>query len=104
MLALRLSARNSGIKKKTDDVHWNVWTNIKKLYAKIIFSKKEFEICDFEMFLERTALERLASVLFFFLIFRRRPTVMADIFIQLPHQKKLPMALNLLLFPYLHFV
>ena len=43
-----------------------MWTNIKKLYAKIIFSKKEFEICDFEMFLERTALERLASVFFFF--------------------------------------
>ena len=61
---MRLSPRNSGIKKKTDDVHWNVRTNIKKLYAKIIFSKKEFEIWDFELFLEGIALGRFSQRFF----------------------------------------
>ena len=28
LLVLRFSARNSKIKKNSDDLHWNVWTNI----------------------------------------------------------------------------
>ena len=39
-LALRLSARKYEIKENSD-VHRDVWTNIQKLYAKIIFSKKQ---------------------------------------------------------------
>ena len=34
LLALRLSAKKSEIKKNSDDIHWNVWTNIKALYAR----------------------------------------------------------------------
>ena len=43
MLAFRLSAKNSEIKKNSDDVHENVWANIKKLYArkKILKKKKK---------------------------------------------------------------
>ena len=33
LLALRLSARKSDIKNNSDNVHWNVWANIKNLYA-----------------------------------------------------------------------
>ena len=40
LLALRLSARKSEIKKNSDDVHWNVWTNIKTLYARNDIFKK----------------------------------------------------------------
>ena len=39
------------LKINSDDVHWNVWTNIKTLYAQnpeIKFSKKEFPIWDSE--------------------------------------------------------
>ena len=43
-MALRLSVRKSEIIKNTDDVHWNVWTNMKKLYmSEILFSKKELQ-------------------------------------------------------------
>ena len=41
LLALRLSARKSEIKKNSDDVHWNVCAKIKTLYARNnIFLKK----------------------------------------------------------------
>ena len=40
MLAFRLSAKNSEIKKNSDDVHQNVWANIKKLYARNNILKK----------------------------------------------------------------
>ena len=44
MLAFRLSAKNSEIKKNSDDVHENIWANIKKLYArKNILKKKKIE-------------------------------------------------------------
>ena len=39
LLPLRLSARKSENKKNSDDIHWNVWTNIKTLYAQ----KKYFQ-------------------------------------------------------------
>ena len=41
MLAFRLSAKNSEIKKNSDDVHENVWANIKKLYARKNILKKK---------------------------------------------------------------
>ena len=43
LLALRLSAKKSEIKKNSDDVHSKMWTNITKLYArkKRFFSKKK---------------------------------------------------------------
>ena len=39
-LAFRLSARRPEIKKSSDDVHWHVWTNIKKLYFQNNIFKK----------------------------------------------------------------
>ena len=40
LLPLRLSARKSENKKNSDDIHWNVWTNIKTLYARNNIFKK----------------------------------------------------------------
>ena len=37
---MRISARKYKIKKKSDDIHWNVWTNIKTLYAQNNIFKK----------------------------------------------------------------
>ena len=40
LLPLTLSARKSEIKKNSDDIHWNVWTNIKTSYARNNIFKK----------------------------------------------------------------
>ena len=40
LLALKLSARKPSLKKIYDDVHWNVWTNIKNGFARNNISKK----------------------------------------------------------------
>ena len=40
-------------KKNSDNIHWNLWTNIKKLYSlnrNNNFKKKEFQIWGFESF------------------------------------------------------
>ena len=41
LLALRFSATNSGIKKNSDDVHWNVWTKAVRL--RYYFQKKNYK-------------------------------------------------------------
>ena len=66
----------------------------------IVFSKKEFQIWDFESFifwskfylLGPDALGRFSRCFFF--IFRRRPTMVTEIFTQPPTIKKLPTALH----------
>ena len=70
-LALRLSARKSEI-KKTDDVHWNMWANIKKLYARnnILKKSSKYEILNHLYFGPNfdfwgTALWRFSQGLFF---------------------------------------
>ena len=92
LFVFKLSARNSEIKKKiSDDVHWKVWTNIKTLYARNSIFKKgipEFWKKNFG-----TALGCFNHCFFF--IFRRRPTIVADIFtptLSPPIIKKLPAA------------
>ena len=86
-LAFRLSARKSEI-KKTDDVHWNMWTNIKKLYARnnILKKSSKYEILNHLYFGPNfvfwgTALGRFSRGVFFS-IFRRRPTMVVNIFTQ----------------------
>ena len=86
-LALRLSARKSEI-KKTDDVHWNMWANIKKLYARnnILKKSSKYEILNHLYFGPNfdfwgTTLGRFSQGLFFS-IFRRRPTMVVNIFTQ----------------------
>ena len=32
-MALGLSVKKSEIKKISDDIYWNMWTNFKKMYA-----------------------------------------------------------------------
>ena len=34
-----------------DDIHWNVWTNMKMLYGRNNIFKKQFQIWDFESFI-----------------------------------------------------
>ena len=34
-----------------DDIHWNVWTNMKMLYGRNNILKKQFQIWDFESFI-----------------------------------------------------
>ena len=89
-----LLLENLKLEKNSDHVHWNVQTNIKKLYARNNVSKKEFQIWDFESFIFfskvdfwRTSLERFSQC--FFSIFCHRPTIVADIFTQPPTIKKL---------------
>ena len=43
LLAFRLFARKFGVKKNSDDVHWNVWTNVKKLYTRNNIFKKRIQ-------------------------------------------------------------
>ena len=40
LLTLRLSAKNLKLKKNSGYDHWNVWTNINKLYAQNSILKK----------------------------------------------------------------
>ena len=98
MLALRLSARKSETKKK---LRWSPLERLGKyknvFMPEIIFSKKEFQIWDFESFIFwskfflfcfgffLTALGRFSQC---YLIFCRRPTVVTDIFT--PDRKKPP--------------
>ena len=95
MLALRLSVRKSEIKNNSDNVHWNVWTNIKNLYArKNVFKKRILNVRFWIIFILvrisffwRLLWDVLASV--FLKIFHPRPTMVADIFTQsTPHHKK----------------
>ena len=82
--ALVLSIGTSG------DVNWNVWRNIKMLYAgSSIFEKKNsnYEILNHLYFgpvfiFGEFALGRFSQ--YFLKFFLRRPTIMADIFAQLP--------------------
>ena len=41
LLTLRFSAINSGVKKSSDDVHWNVWTKVVR--PKKYFQKKNYK-------------------------------------------------------------
>ena len=43
LLVLRLSARKSEVTENYDDVHWNVWTNVKMLYARNNIFKKRIQ-------------------------------------------------------------
>ena len=78
--------QNLKLKRNSDDVHWNVWVNIKKLYAQKSQKKNsKYEILNYlyfgPNFVFRGLLQGvLASV--FFLIFRRQPTMAFDIFAQ----------------------
>ena len=68
--------------------------------SEIIFSKKEFQRSDFESFIFLSKfcffweLFQGALASFFYFIFCRWPTIVANIFIQLPTTKKLPTALS----------
>ena len=96
---------NLKLKRNSDDVHWNVFKNIKKLYArknifkKIILNMRFWIIYILVQILFFGGL--LGTVLgcfsqcFFFSIFRHQPATAADIFTQAPpFVKKLPTALN----------
>ena len=93
---------NLKLKRISDNIHWNVWRNIKKFYAwNSIFKKKEkkkIQIWDFESFIFwskesfifyilGTALEHFGQCVFFF-IFCRQPTMVVNIFTQPFHHKK----------------
>ena len=78
-------------KKIYDYVHWNVWTNIKTLFARNTIFKKR--IPNMRFYLNNlyfgsnfvffgTAIGRFSQC--FFLIFRRRPTMLAKIFTHPP--------------------
>ena len=88
-----LLLENLKIQKNSDDVHWNVWTNIKTLYARNNIFKKRVPNTRLwiiyiliQISFLGTALGR-SSECFFFLIFHRRSTIVANIFAQ-------PMALS----------
>ena len=42
---------NLKLKKNSDDFHSNMWTNIQSCMAVVIFSKKKFQIWNFESFI-----------------------------------------------------
>ena len=93
---------NLKLKRNSDDVRGNVSTNIKKLYAQNNIFKKRIPNMTFwiiyilvQISFLGTALGRLSQC-FFFLIFRRWPTMVTDIFTQPPPPtiKKLPTALH----------
>ena len=79
LLALRLSARKPEIKNKnSDDVHWNVWMNrIPNVRYRIIYTLLHFFFFFFE-WRRGTAVGRFSQCFFF--IFRRWPTMVAEIF------------------------
>ena len=82
------------LKKTPDDVHWNVWTNLKTLHARNnIFKKKELQIWDFESFSFCSKISFLGAPLghfsqCFFLIFCGWATMVANIFTQPSHHRK----------------
>ena len=83
---------NLKLKRNFDDVRWNVWMNIKKLYAQNNMFKKRIPNMIFwviyilaQISILGTALGRFSQ---FFFNFRRRPTMVADIFSQPLHHKK----------------
>ena len=92
--------KNLKLKKISDDVHWNVWTNIKKSYVrKNIFKKNsKYEVFKHLYFVDpnfvfwETVLGCFSQC-FFLSIFWRRPTMVADNFTQPPTIKMLPTAL-----------
>ena len=93
---------NLKLKRNSDDVRGNFSTNIKKLYAQNNIFKKRIPNMTFwiiyilvQISFLGTALGRLSQC-FFFLIFRRWPTMVTDIFTQPPPPtiKKLPTALH----------
>ena len=91
LLALRLSARKSDIKKNSD-FHWNIWTNTKKLYARNNIFKKRLPNTRFWIIYVLVQISLFwglflgISASVFFLIFCRWSTMVADIFTQLrPH-------------------
>ena len=76
---------NLNIKKNSDDVQWNVWTNIKTLYARNNIFKKRIPNMIFwiiyifvQMSFVGTALGRFSQCFFFNFL---SPTIVADIFI-----------------------
>ena len=76
--------------KNSNDVHWNVWMNIKKLYNHNKTFKKQNSKCEnlnhlyfgSSFIFGGTALRCFS--LYFFLIFCRRLTIVGDIFTQPP--------------------
>ena len=83
---------NLKLKKKSDEIQWNVWTNIKTLYARNNIFKKRISNIRFlkHLYFGPSFVFQVTA----FLIFRRRPTMVVDIFAQPPPTiKKLPTAL-----------
>ena len=83
---------NLKLKRNSDDVRGNFSTNIKKLYAQNNIFKKRIPNMTFwiiyilvQISILGTALGRFSQFIF---SFRRRPTMVADIFSQSPHHKK----------------
>ena len=83
---------NLKLRRNSDDVCWNIWMNIKKLYAQNNIFKKRIPNMTFwiiyilvQVPLLGTSLGRFSHC--FFLIFHLRPTMMGDTFTQ-PHYKK----------------
>ena len=81
---------NLKLKRNSDDVRGNFSTNIKKLYAQNNIFKKRIPNMTFWIIyilvqILGTALGRFSQFIF---SFRRRPTMVADIFSQSPHHKK----------------
>ena len=76
--------------KNSNDVHWNVWMNIKKLYNHNKTFKKQNSKCEIlnhlyfgsSFIFGGTALRCFS--LYFFKIFYRRLTIVGDIFTQPP--------------------
>ena len=91
---------NLNIKKSSDDVQWNVWTNIKTLYARNNIFKKRIPNMIFwiiyifvQISFVGTALGRFSQFFFFNFL---SPTMVGDIFIHIqppppppsPHHEK----------------
>ena len=107
LLAQRLSSRKSDIEKNSDDIYWNVWTNIKKLYARNnIFQKRipnmnhlSFgpNFAFWGLLQDNLARSFIFSSYFFFQFFVvRQPWWATFLFSQIPQKssKKLPTALK----------
>ena len=82
------------LKWNSDDVRWNVWTNIKKLYPQNIIFKTRIPNMAFSIIYILVQISLLGTALGHFKFFCRRSTMVVDIFTQPPTIEKLLMALN----------
>ena len=81
------------IKKNSDDVHWNVWTNVKKFYAWNNIFRKRIPIVIFWIIYILVQISFFGTVLgrftqCFFLIFHRQLTMVVGSFTQPSHRRK----------------